>query len=45
MVFVAKVLHSLVVDEAVNGAGAGIVVSLVHLLAELGAPLQSRIAT
>ena len=44
MVFIAKVLDRLIVDEAVYGARAGIIVSFVHLLPELGTPLQAQSA-
>ena len=42
MLFIAKVLDSFVVDKAVNGARAGIIVRLVHLLPELSPPLQRQ---
>lgn len=42
MIFIAKILDSLIVDEAVNGPSAGVVVCFVHLLPEFGAPLHKK---
>ena len=41
VILIAKVLDCLIVDEGVDAARGGVIVCLVHLLAELGAPLQA----